>query len=338
MKRVSCLLFLVMVILLSLMAWPEDTAKTGRACIYCHVNESGVGPLTPAGIYYKENGTLEGFSDSLEIVDDDISFDARAVTMLEYEDDPAFSLMTAKISSRFPLGSNSHIYLSNNLGEFRRAYIYNRIGDLSTTFGIQETDFGLRIYDHTALLEDELGFGTDRIDIGVHAKYTIGMATISGSVLNGAYPIPFRADKSGISAYTARLSLSPLSFATFGISSYYNQDDIGGLEKTLFAGIIEMRKGPILYSGEHLLGRWRGKLIRGYHNALHIGLTQKIALSMSAEFLDLDRELSKSATYRGQLGLGYRINPYLSTLATYSHRWDPNEDKGRFDLYFIGDY
>ncbi len=61
----SILLLLPLVVFFSLRAWPEDTTKTGEACIYCHVNPSGVGPLTPQGIYYKEHGSLEGWDDSM---------------------------------------------------------------------------------------------------------------------------------------------------------------------------------------------------------------------------------------------------------------------------------
>jgi hypothetical protein len=43
-------------------AKPEDTKKTKKPCSTCHVTPKGGKDLTEAGKYYKEKGTLEGYT------------------------------------------------------------------------------------------------------------------------------------------------------------------------------------------------------------------------------------------------------------------------------------
>ena len=40
----------------------EDTKKTKKPCTFCHVTAKGGKDLTAAGKYYKEKGSLEGFT------------------------------------------------------------------------------------------------------------------------------------------------------------------------------------------------------------------------------------------------------------------------------------
>ena len=40
----------------------EDTKKTKKPCTFCHVTAKGGKDLTDAGKYYKEKGSLEGFT------------------------------------------------------------------------------------------------------------------------------------------------------------------------------------------------------------------------------------------------------------------------------------
>ena len=40
----------------------EDTKKTKKPCTFCHVSAKGGKDLTEAGKYYKEKGSLDGFT------------------------------------------------------------------------------------------------------------------------------------------------------------------------------------------------------------------------------------------------------------------------------------
>jgi len=250
----------------------------------------------------------------------------------------SFAIMTAKVAAQYNLNSNSSVYIENNLGDFRRAYYKLNSERFSLTIGLDEVPFGFRIIDHSSLVEDSIGFGENRIDIGVKGSVNLSFINFYAGLYNGSTPRPFRFDNKGATAGALGFSFDPWDFVTLGSSGYYNKIDLNNSERILFSNFAELRYGKFIYRGEHILGRRAGKLIRAYYSGLTYSSDDKLTFLGSFEMLDKDRDVEKTAVYRAQLGTIYKFDPNISLELDYTHYLDSQDDYGSTDLYFRASY
>ncbi|MDI6840687.1 MAG: hypothetical protein QMD71_07565 [bacterium] len=220
----------------------------------------------------------------------------------------SFILHIGRLDVTAYISNHTTVTYSNNLGEQRRLYAEFFLLPLKGTLKIGKfkVPFGLVLEDHTSLLEDNIGLGIYRENVGVGLSISPLIFDLSTGIFNSARTGLYHIDTKREKLFTTTLS-ARLWGSDFGIA--YLRNPATEINKTFIEGYTRVPLNHFSFLSKCIIGEIRKNRVIGYSTLLEWYPIPLLIPYIQYELLDQNRDIAQNSLSRVALGIKYDFLP-----------------------------